>query len=148
MSSTGLLGHCRLSLLSHVAHPKVKADTHTLSTCDLSSIEKILTEVDQVPTTLATNRHADLVVLEDNDAVIKMCEKGRCPAMRHVARTHRIDLDWLFERLLHDPAIKIRYIDTKLQLADMFTKGAFSELQWKQILSLIHIKPAKGELPK
>ena len=35
--------------------------------------------------------------MEDNDAVIKMCIKGRSPALRHVARTHRINLDWLSE---------------------------------------------------
>ena len=39
----------------------------------------------------------ELVVLEDNDAVIKMSMKGRTNRMRHVPRTHRIDLDWLFD---------------------------------------------------
>ena len=37
---------------------------------------------------------ARLIILEDNDAVIKMVMKGRSPAMTHVARTHRVDLDW------------------------------------------------------
>ena len=45
------------------------------------------------------------VILEDNDAVIKMCIKERSPSMKHVARTHRVNLDWLFERLNRDPAV-------------------------------------------
>ena len=39
---------------------------------------------------------------EDNEAVIKMM-KGRSPAMRHVSRTHRVALDWLFDRINLDP---------------------------------------------
>ena len=35
----------------------------------------------------------------DNEAAIKIIRKGRCPTMRHVPRTHRIDLDWLWERM-------------------------------------------------
>ena len=42
--------------------------------------------------------------------------------MRHVSRTHRVALDWLFDRMNLDPKIEIRYIDTKHQLADILTK--------------------------
>ena len=34
------------------------------------------------------------VFVQDNDAVIKMVIKARAPMLKHVARTHRIDLDW------------------------------------------------------
>ena len=130
---------------NHVSHPKVKADTHTISgdiidDIDISAIEKILTTVDNVPTTLPTNRHADLVVLEDNDAVIKMCITGRSPNMRHISRTHRVDLDWLFERLLKDTAVTMRYINTKQQLPGMFTKGSFTEVTWKSLLKLMQVE--------
>ena len=33
--------------------------------------------------------------------------------MRHVSRTHRVALDWLFDRINLDPKIQIKYIDTK-----------------------------------
>ena len=33
--------------------------------------------------------------------------------MRHVSRTHRVALDWLFERINLDPKIQTKYIDTK-----------------------------------
>ena len=62
--------------------------------------------IDYVPPSLPiTYGRAVLIILEDNDAVIKMCIKERFPTLRHVARTHRVDLDWLFERLNRDPAI-------------------------------------------
>ena len=46
--------------------------------------------------------------------------------MRHVSRTHRVALDWLFDRINLDPKIQIKYIDTKNQLADILTKGNFT----------------------
>ena len=69
---------------------------------------------------------AMLYVSEDNEAVIKMIIKGRSPTMRHILRTRRVALDWLFDRITLDPKIQIRYIDTKHQLADMLTKGNFT----------------------
>ena len=42
--------------------------------------------------------------------------------MRHVSRTHRVALDWLFDRINLDPKIQIKYIDTKNQLADILPK--------------------------
>ena len=58
-------------------------------------------------------QEALLYVFEDNEAVIKMIMKGRSPTMRHVSRTHRVALDWLFDRINLDPKIQIKYIDTK-----------------------------------
>ena len=55
-------------------------------------------------------------VSEDNEVEIKMKIKGRSPTMRHVSRTHRVALDWPFDRIYLDPKIKIKYIDTKNQL--------------------------------
>ena len=45
--------------------------------------------------------------------------------MRHVSKTHRVALDWLFDRINLDPKIQIKYIDTKNQRADILTKGKF-----------------------
>ena len=76
---------------------------------------------------------------EDNEAVIKMNVKGRSPTMRHVSRTHRVALDWLFDRINLDPKIQIEYIDTKNQLADMLTKGNFTRDEWNHLLCLFNI---------
>ena len=84
-------------------------------------------EIDYVPKTVPPpSGQAHLIILEDNDAVIKMAIKQRAPQMRHVPRMHRVNLDWLFERLQNDPGVHMKYVSTKEQIADMFTKGAFS----------------------
>ena len=46
--------------------------------------------------------------------------------MRHVSRSHRVALDWLFDRINLDTNIQVKYFDTKSQLADMLTKGTFT----------------------
>ena len=59
--------------------------------------------------------------------------------MRHVSRTHRVALDWLFDRINLDPKIQIKYTDTKNQLADMLTKGNFTRDEWNHLLCLFNI---------
>ena len=46
--------------------------------------------------------------------------------MRHASRTHRVALDWLFDRVNLDPKIQIEKVNTKNQLADILTEGSFS----------------------
>ena len=79
------------------------------------------------------------IVFEDNEAVIKVIMKGRSPTMRHISRTHRVALDWLFDRINLDPKIQIKYIDTKNQLADILTKGNFTRDEWNHLLTLFNI---------
>ena len=56
--------------------------------------------IDSVPSNVQSSRQeALLCVFEDNEAVIKMIIKGRSPTMRHVSRTDRVTLDWLFDRI-------------------------------------------------
>ena len=74
----------------------------------------------------SSHQEALLYVFEDNEAVIKMIRKGRSPTIRHVSRTHRIALDWVFDRINLDPKIQIKHIDTKNQLADILTEGNFT----------------------
>ena len=81
-----------------------------------------------------------LFVFEDNEAVIQMIIKGRSLTMRHVSRTHRVALDWLFDRINLDPKIQVRYIDTKHQLADILTKGNFTRDEWNNLLRLLNIR--------
>ena len=59
--------------------------------------------------------------------------------MRHVSRTHRVALDWLFDRINLDPKIQIKYIDTKNQLADILTNGNFTRDEWNHLLCLFNI---------
>ena len=100
----------------------------------------VLKNIDCVPSNVQFLRQeALLYVFEDNEAVIKMIIKGRSPTMRHVARSHRVALDWLFDRINLDPQIQIKYIDTKNQLADTLTKGNFTRDEWNHLLCLFNI---------
>ena len=99
-----------------------------------------LDNVDFTPSNVqSSHQEALLYVFEDNEAVIKMIIKGRSPTMRHVSRTHRVALDWLFVRINLDPKIQIKYIDTKNQLADILTKGNFTRDEWNHLLCLFNI---------
>ena len=71
--------------------------------------------------------------------MIKMIIEGRSPTMRHVSRTHRVALDWLFDRINLDSKIQIKYIDTKNQLLDILTKGNFTREEWNHLLNLFNI---------
>ena len=99
-----------------------------------------LDTVDFIPSNVqSSHQEALFSVFEDNEAVIKMIIKGRCPTMRHVSRTHRVALDWLFDRINLDSKIQIKYIDTKNQLADILTKGNFTHDEWNHLLCLFDI---------
>ena len=86
----------------------------------------------------------DLVIAEDNEAVIKIIKKCRSIALRHLPRTHRIDVNWLFE-VCNNPEICVRYVNTKLQVADLMTKALNSPPIWEFLLDLAQIR--SGALP-
>ena len=73
-----------------------------------------------------------------------MIINGRSPTMRHVSRTNRVALDWLFDRINMDPKIQIRYIDSKHQLADILTKGNFTRDEWNNLLHLFNMSHFSG----
>ena len=85
------------------------------------------------------DQEALLYFFEDTEAVIKMIIKGRSPTMRHVSRTHRVALDWLFDRINLDPKIQIKHIDTKNYFADIPTKGNVTRDEWINLLYLFNI---------
>ena len=65
-----------------------------------------------------------------------MIIKGRSPTTRHVSRTHRVALDWLFDRINLDPKVQIKDLESKNQLADIVTKGSFTRDEWHNLLHL------------
>ena len=101
---------------------------------DLDNIDFISSNVN------SSRQEALFYVFEDNEAVIKTIIEGRSPTMRHVSRTHRVALGWLFDRINFDPKIRIKYIDTKNhQLADIVTKGNFTRDEWHHLLCLLNL---------
>ena len=75
-----------------------KPNMHNLIQCKHNNV--IPTKIDHIPpNTRHSGPSATLYVFVDSEAVIKMIIKGRSPTMRHVSRTHRVALDWLFDRI-------------------------------------------------
>ena len=87
----------------HTSHQETGAVLHSNTKAQrVKREQKVeqLSEVDYVPTnTHSSQGESQLYIFEDNEAVIKMTIKGRSPTMRHVLRTHRVALDWLFDRI-------------------------------------------------
>ena len=100
----------------------------------------VMKDIDAVPSNVQSARQeALLYVFEDNEVVIKMIIKGRSPTMRHVSRTHRVALDWLFDRINLDPKSTSSTSTPKNQLADILTKGNFTRDEWNHLLCLFNI---------
>ena len=100
----------------------------------------VMENLDCVPSNVQSSRQEALLhVFEDNEAVIKMIIRGRSPIMGHVSRTHRVALDWLFDRINLDPMIQIKFIDTKNQFADILTQGNFTRDEWNHLLFFFNI---------
>ena len=60
--------------------------------------------------------------------------------MRHESRTHRVALDWIFDRINLDPNVQIKYVESKkTQLADILTKRSFTRDEWHNLLHLLNI---------
>ena len=120
---------------------EVRATPHTIQKRKQSQrVINDLDNVDFIPSNVnSSHQEALLYISEDNEAIIKLIFKGRTPTMRHVSRTRRVALDWLFDRMNLDPKIQIRYIDTKNQLADILTKGNFTRDEWNHLLCLFNI---------
>ena len=96
-----------------------------------------LSNEDQVPSNAhPSEKESQLYIFEDNEAVIKMIIRGRSPRMRHVSRTHRVALDWLFDRINLDPKVQIKYVESKNQLAHILAKGSFTRDEWHNLLHL------------
>ena len=87
-------------------------------------------------------RTVQLQVHEDNQATILVVRKGFSPKLRHISRTHKVNLGSLSE-VMAEPNIDLRYVDTNEQAADIFTK-ALPPHKWEAALALLGIRT---ELP-
>ena len=126
--------------ISHVSDGTGQPDTDVHKHHKPHKKIDVMKDIDCVPSIVQfSHQEALLYVFEDNEAVIKMIVKGRSPTMRHISRTHRVALDWLFDRINLDPKIQIKYIDTKNQLADILTKGNFTRDEWNHLLGFFNI---------
>ena len=95
-----------LGNVSRVSDRSVKPDNDVHKRHKSQKKIDVMEDIDSVPSNVQSARQeALLYVFEDNEAVIKMIIKGRSPTMRRVSRTHRVALDWLFDRINLDSKI-------------------------------------------
>ena len=78
--------------------------------------------------------------------MIKIVKKCRSVALRHLPRTHRIDVTWLFE-VCGAPEVQMRHVGTDSQIADLMTKAFTSVEKWNGLLAIAQILsgPVKPE---
>ena len=99
-----------------------------------------LSEVDYVPTnTHSSQGESQLYIFEDNEAVIKMIIKGRSPTMRRVSRTHRVALDWLFDRINSEPKNPNQIHRHQKPTRRHTDQGNFTHDEWNHLLTLFNI---------
>ena len=79
------------------------------------------------------------VVLEDNQATIRILESGKSPAFRHADKTQRINLGWISEQFRRKHYV-LAYVNTSLQAADILTKPFTSNEKWAKALKLLSIR--------
>ena len=76
-------------------------------------------------------RDQGLRFLEDNQAMIRVCQTGRNPTMRHLNRTHGVCISWLKE-VFDAPGRELVYIKSEKQAADNADK-------WWNVCTLINV---------
>ena len=83
-------------------------------------------------------RPVTLRVLEDNQATIPVVHKGYSPKLRHITRTHKVNLSGLSE-VFRDDSAEFENCQTEKQAADIFTK-ALAVQKWAAALRLLGIR--------
>ena len=58
--------------------------------------------------------------------------------MRHVSRTHRVALVWLFDTSNLDPINQVKFVDTLEKIADVVTKGSFTREKGNRLVRLFN----------
>ena len=84
------------------------------------------------------------IVLEDNQATIRILESGKSPAVRHADKTQRINLGWTAEQFRRRH-YRMAYINTMLQAADILTKPCTNLDKWSKALELMRIGQDKDK---
>ena len=81
--------------------------------------------------------------MEDNTATLRIIKTGKSDALKHVSRTHGVNIAWLNE-VYRQGIIIPRYCVTDAMAADIFTKAFTDALKWRHATGLIqHSKRPK-----
>eukprot|EP00973_Karenia_brevis_P016774 2296993-Karenia_brevis.AAC.1 len=74
---------------------------------------------------------------QDNQATIITARAGYSPKLRHLRRTHKINLSSIKE-VLDREGMTIRYVNTNQQVADIFTKAVAPD-KWENAMQIMNM---------
>ena len=77
-------------------------------------------------------------VHEDNMGMVRICETGRNPTMRYLARTHGVSVAFLHERFT-DGQLRLKYEQSEKMAADIFTKAFTDSARWEAACWLVNV---------
>ena len=95
---------------------------------------------------LILGRDCPLDICEDNQATIRVIKNGYSNKLRHINRTHKVNVASLSE-VIEESGYSLSYIDTKEQAADIFTK-ALPAQHWESALSMLGMITNGDQLEK
>ena len=90
---------------------------------------------------LVFKRKVKVIFMEDNQATMRILQTGRNPTLRHLGRTHRVDLAWLSDVFRFNDQVDIRYCVTSEMCADIFTKSFTNPQRWAHACDLVCVVP-------
>ena len=80
-----------------------------------------------------------LRILEDNSAVIAIIAKGFSQKLRHLAKTHRVNVASTCEAVNDNDDVLVQHVPTEDQRSDIMTKGLAPQ-KWAHALMLLNMK--------
>ena len=86
------------------------------------------------------HKEAQVTLREDNNACLQNIRQGRFPTMKHVSRTHGVNVHFLTQ-CMNNPAtpLLLERCETDAQSADIFTKKFANKDKWNAVRRLINI---------
>jgi hypothetical protein len=89
-------------------------------------------------------REVDLHIHEDNEAAILVINKGFSSKLRHILRTHKVNIQSIKDEV-DKPHTHLKHVSTDKQAADIFTK-ALEPQKWQAALDMLHIATVPLEI--
>ena len=88
---------------------------------------------------MVLQRPVRLLFQEDSQAIIQIVKTQKYPTLRHLNRTHRVNISWLCEMFQNLKEVGFIYCKTDAMAAGIFTKAFTNPIKWRAALDLIGI---------
>ena len=88
---------------------------------------------------MVLERLVKLLFQEDNQATIQIPNTEN-PTLRHVSRTHRVNVPWSCEECKNPKEAELAHCKTDATAADLCTKALTHPIKWQALLDMIGTK--------